>query len=116
MDFRKMPLLMKEQKENGKKDQYIEITNVLTQAAEAVATKEEKLELLNALIGTLESMDFQIYELYRALSDCLKKIVKELVASYGDLSEKEKTIISDVVKKACALHILLAEKYEAYMM
>ena len=32
MDFREMPVLMKEQKENGKKDLYIEITKVLTDA------------------------------------------------------------------------------------
>ena len=52
MDFREMPVLMKEQKENGKKDQYIEITKVLTDATEKVQTRKEKLDLLEALIGT----------------------------------------------------------------
>ena len=88
MDFREMPVLMKEQKENGKKDLYIEITKVLTDATEKVQTRKEKLDLLEALIGTLENMDFQIYELYRALADCFKKVQKELLAEYEDLEEQ----------------------------
>ena len=116
MDFREMPALMKEQKENGKKDQYIEITKVLTDATEKVQTRKEKLDLLEALIGTLENMDFQIYELYRALADCFKKVQKELLAEYEDLEAEEKQTVSEAVKRACAIHILLEEKYEAYIL
>ena len=114
MEFRKMPALMREQKENGKKDQYIEITKVLTDATEKVQTREEKLELLQALIGTLENMDFQIYELYRALADCFKKVLKDVVSEYDFLQAEEKKVVSDVVKRACTIRILLEEKYEAY--
>ena len=116
MDFREMPVLMKEQKENGKKDKYIEITDVLTKAAETVETKEEKIAYMQALIGTLEHMDFQIYELYRALGDCFKTVLRELIADYDALNADEKQAISDAVKCACELRILLAEKYEAYVL
>ena len=116
MDFREMPVLMKEQKENGKKDKYIEITDVLTKAAENVQTKEEKMAYMQALMGTLEYMDFQIYELYRTLADCFKAVLRELLADYEALSKEEKHAISDAVKCACELRILLAEKYEAYVL
>ena len=116
MDFREMPVLMKEQKENGKKDQYIEITKVLTEATDRVQARKEKLELLEALIGTLENMDFQIYELYRALADCFKKVLKELLTGYSSLEAAEKQTVSEAVKRACAIRILLEEKYEAYIL
>lgn len=116
MKFKEMPALMKEQKENGKKDRYIEITNLLIGAAEQDLEREEKICLMQALIETLEYMDVQIYELYRALSDCFKKILRELLADYTELSEEERQSISETVKRACAIRILLKEKYEAYIL
>lgn len=110
-----MPALMKEQKESGKKDKYIEITQNLVNAKDSVNTKEEKLSYLKALIETLENMDFQIYELYRSLQDCFKAVLKELLANYEEMTEEEKDIISKAVESACALRLLLAEKYEAYV-
>lgn len=110
-----MPALMKEQKESGKKDKYIEITQNLVNAKDSVNTKEEKLSYLKALIETLENMDFQIYELYRSLQDCFKAVLKELLANYEEMTEEEKNIISKAVESACALRLLLAEKYEAYV-
>ena len=116
MEFKEMPVLMKEQKENGKKDLYIEITNVLTEAVGKVQSREEKLELIEALIGTLENMDFQIYELYRALGDGFKKVLKDVLAEYDALQPQEKQAVSEAVKRACAIRILLEEKYEAYIL
>lgn len=116
MSYLEMPALMKEQKENGKKDKYIEITNVLIEAAGEVKTKEEKLSYLQALIETLESMDFQIYELYRALQDQFKATLQELLKVYDGMGDAEKVMISEAVKRACAIRILLEEKYEAYVL
>ena len=110
-----MPALMKEQKESGKKDKYIEITKTLVDAQAIVNTKEEKISYLKALIETLENMDFQIYELYRSLQDCFKAVLKELLADYEALNEEEKDVISEAVKSACALRLLLEEKYEVYV-
>ena len=113
--YLQMPVLMMEQKETGKKDKYIEITNVLLSAREVVETKEEKLAYLKALIDTLQNMDFQIYELYRSLQDCFKEVLKELLAGYDEMSAEEKQVISDAVETACGLRLLLAEKYEMYV-
>lgn len=114
--YEKMPELMKAQKEAGKKDLYIEITNVLVNAKSYVTTKEDKLAYLAALIGTLENMDFQIYELYRSIQDCFKAVLKELLTEYEAMNAQEKEIISEAVKSACALRLILTEKYEAYIL
>ncbi len=116
MDFREMPVLMAEQKETGKKDKYIEITNVLLEAAKNLSDKEEKLAYIKAVIGTLEHMDFQIYELYRSLADGFRVVLRELLLDYEGLSDAEKAVVSDAVKSACGMRLLLEEKYEAYMM
>ena len=114
--YLEMPAQMKEQKEAGKKDKYIEITNILLAARESVQTKEDKLAYCKALIETLENMDFQIYELYRSLQDGFKAVLKELLAEYDSLEAAEKQLISDAIKTACGLRLLLAEKYEAYVL
>lgn len=110
-----MPALMKEQKESGKKDKYIEITQTLVEAKASVKTKEEKISYLKALIETLENMDFQIYELYRSLQDCFKAVLKELLVNYEEMTAEEKDVISKAVESACKMRLLLAEKYEAYV-
>ncbi len=116
MDFREMPALMKEQMETGKKDKYIEITNVLLEAGKTLSGKEEKFAYIKAVIGTLEHMDFQIYELYRALADAFRVVLKEVLADYETLAVEEKEAISQAIKSACAMRILLEEKYEAYIL
>ena len=115
MSYLEMPVWMREQKETGKKDKYIEITNVLLEAAVTVTGREEKMAYLKALLETLEAMDFQIYELYRSLQDQFKATLRELLKEYDSLSTEEKGIISDAIKRACAIRILLEEKYEAYI-
>lgn len=115
MSYLEMPVWMREQKETGKKDKYIEITNVLLDAAETVTGKEDKVAYLKALLETLEAMDFQIYELYRSLQDRFKETLRELLKEYDTMSAEEKEIISNAIKRACAIRILLAEKYETYI-
>ena len=115
MNYLEMPVWMREQKENGKKDKYIEITNVLLAAADTVTGKADKLAYLIALLETLEAMDFQIYELYRSLQDQFKVTLRELLKEHETMSTEEKAVISDVITRACAIRILLAEKYEAYV-
>lgn len=115
MSYLDMPALMKEQKETGKKDKYIEITKVLLEAANAVTAKEEKMAYMRALLETLEAMDFQIYELYRSLQDQFKVTLRELLETYDTMGDAEKDMISDAIKRACGIRILLAEKYEAYV-
>lgn len=115
MNYLEMPAWMKEQKETGKKDKYIEITNVLLMAAEEVTGREEKMAYLKALLETLEAMDFQIYELYRSLQDQFKGTLRELLKEHDTMNTEEKAVISDAIKRACAIRILLEEKYEAYI-
>lgn len=116
MNYLEMPAWMREQKETGKKDKYIEITNSLLTAADTVTGKAEKMAYLKALLETLEAMDFQIYELYRSLQDQFKVTLQELLKEYDSMNEAEKEFLSDAIKRACAIRILLAEKYEAYVL
>ena len=115
MSYLEMPVWMREQKETGKKDKYIEITNVLLAAADTVTEKADKLAYLKALLETLEAMDFQIYELYRSLQDQFKVTLRELLKEYETMSAEEKAVIAEAIERACAIRILLAEKYEAYV-
>ena len=43
MNYQSMPMLMKKQKEEGKKDRYIEITQTLLSVKPEELAKEEKL-------------------------------------------------------------------------
>lgn len=115
MNYLEMPAWMREQKESGKKDKYIEITNVLLAAADTVTTKADKLAYLKALLETLEAMDFQIYELYRSLQDRFKVTLRELLKEHETMNTQERAVVADAIKRACAIRILLAEKYEAYV-
>lgn len=115
MSYLEMPVWMREQKETGKKDKYIEITNILLDATKTVTGKKEKMAYLKALLETLEAMDFQIYELYRSLQDQFKVTLRELLNEYESMNAEDAALISDVIRRACAIRILLAEKYEAYV-
>lgn len=116
MGYLEMPVLMREQKETGKKDRYIEITNVLLEAGDTIKITEEKLSYMMALLETLEAMDFQIYELYRSLQDKFKETLCELLKEYENMSGEQKKQISDAINRACAIRLLLAEKYEMYVL
>ncbi len=114
-EYLRMPALMEEQKAAGSKDKYIEITDTLVCARDGLESVGEKTGYLKALADTMLAMDFQVYELYRKLQDTLKAVLKEVLNDYDSLSENEKGTVSEVVKKACGLGILIEEKYEKYL-
>ena len=74
MDFRKAPEIMAAQKAENKKDMYIEVTNTLVEAYKNASSEAKQDELLPIITATLENMDPQIYELYRALLDIKRAI------------------------------------------
>lgn len=76
MDFHDAPAIMAEQKAGGRKDLYIEITNCLKDAYTKLSTEEEKDEFTRILSDTLDSMDPQIYEHYRALLDMHRALIR----------------------------------------
>ena len=80
-DYREIPALMRSQREEGKKDRYIELTNALLEAAEKLASDDEKREYVSIADQTLDQMDFQIYELYRSIQDKRDEVAKQLEAS-----------------------------------
>ena len=70
--------LMKEQFEENKKDRYIEITNRLLEENISDKGINDKIEYASVLKDVLSLMDFQIYELYRALADRFAEAVKDI--------------------------------------
>lgn len=79
LDYKAMPAAMAQQRDEGKKDRYIEITQTLLEVNVEAMDDAQKIEYMCALADTLEVMDSQIYELYRALQDRLVKMIKEAV-------------------------------------
>ena len=75
---KKIPALMKEQKEAGKKDLYIELTDKLLTAFNEIENDDERREYVSIVDETLSYMDFQIYELYRSLEDARDEVSKVL--------------------------------------
>ena len=67
--YKDMAKAMELQKKEGKKDRYMEITRTLLDVDYCSMDFGEQKEYLAVLQETLSHMDFQIYELYRALRD-----------------------------------------------
>ena len=76
-DIKKIPALMKEQKEAGKKDLYIELTDKLLTAFNEIENDDERREYVSIVDETLSYMDFQIYELYRSLEDARDELRRQ---------------------------------------
>ena len=112
--YKEMPKLMAKQQEEGKKDQYIDITNILINAGSQICGMEEYLDYLHALLETIAHMDFQIYELYRALQDAVRNTVKKIIGEEL-ISEQYVQDFAQIVQKACALKILNPEHYERFL-
>ncbi len=70
--------IMKAQKEENKKDRYIEITDFLLQYDLSTLGLNDKIEYAEVLKKVLENMDFQIYELYRSLQDRFVLVLKDI--------------------------------------
>ena len=85
---------------------------------------DEKYDLTNAvaflklLIGTIEQMSPEIYEYYREMVDIFREDMKKVLNAYykdGGYEEAAAAeVLSDVIKRACAQDVLLAEKYLQY--
>jgi polygalacturonase len=91
-DFRSLPLAMKKQQEEGKKDRYIEITQALLAVDTAALSDGERFDYAEALLDTLEAMDFQIYEWYRKLQDRLVELIREMAD--GGTDEKRLSVLA----------------------
>jgi polygalacturonase len=77
-DCRAMPLEMKKQQEEGRKDRYIEITQTLLAVKPKELSAGERLDYIEVIADTLDVMDFQIYEWYRSLQDRMAGVIKEM--------------------------------------
>ena len=113
MNYQSMPMLMKKQKEEGKKDRYIEITQTLLSVNPEELAKEEKLNYMEALADTLDFMDFQIYELYRSLQDRLVFLIKELAACTCSQEADKKECLVRLAQRAIEKGFLLKEQVES---
>ena len=71
-------MIMKAQREENKKDRYIEVTGALLDANLSEMGLNDKIGYAESLKEVLENMDFQIYELYRALQDRFVLTLKEI--------------------------------------
>lgn len=109
VDYRSMPMLMKQQQEEGKKDRYIEITETLLSVNSGKLKGAEKLDYMEALADTLDVMDFQIYELYRSLQDCLVSLIKEMAVCTCLKEADNKKRLVKIANRAIAKGFLLEE-------
>ena len=78
MNLKDAVIIMKAQKEENKKDRYIEVTDFLLGNDLSAMGLNGKIEYARSLKEVLENMDFQIYELYRALEDRFVLTLKEI--------------------------------------
>lgn len=85
-DIKNVPQLMKEQREQNKKDLYIELTNKLLGEEANITNDDERRAYVDILAETLEYMDFQIYEHYRSLQD-MKALQENILASHTPVEE-----------------------------
>lgn len=95
-DIKNIPGLMKEQREQNKKDLYIELTNKLLCEEANIADDAQRKEYIEILSETLEYMDFQIYEHYRSLQD-LKARQEGILEKNAPVKE---IVIADELAKA----------------
>lgn len=93
MDYKLMPAEMQKQQEEGKKDRYIEITQTLLAVNTDNFDENEIITYIEVLSQTIDAMDFQIYELYRALVDRMVELIRKMAASgICDTDVKERWI------------------------
>lgn len=110
----------------NKKEGYIDL---MEQMREWKKMTDEAYNLKNAaaflqiLVNTIAVMSPEIYEYYRELTDMFRDGVKRVIGTYyrngsfqdGEVSaEQISDPLSGVIKRACSLDLLLAEKYEEY--
>ena len=106
----------------NKKEGYPDIMaqmRVLKKHAETEFTPENGAFYTAAMLHTVEQISPEIYENYRELLDDFREAVKRMLKQYYDAKKKkfamtdtEREIFCDAVRKACAEYLLLTEKYQ----
>lgn len=112
-NYLQMPDVMRKQAEEGKMDRYMEITRCLLDADAKITDAKERCLYIKALLDTISEMDFQVYELYRSLTDAFRSNAKCLlsVEQWTVLSDESKETLSETIQRACTMGILNPEKY-----
>lgn len=109
------PFYMEYETKYNKKEKYNDIINQFENVWEFLYNKKEGLnssdvqlrsmgKFLAALIDTMDSMSFEIYEQYRKLQDIFKLALKNMIPC-------QDILISYCIMKASRMGILLKEKY-----
>lgn len=112
--YKDMPMAMKRQKEEGKKDRYIEITQTLLAVDQICLSNAERLDYVEALADTLDVMDFQIYELYRSLQDRMTSLILEMASNKADLDENSIQRLQTFIERAIEKGFILEEHVEGF--
>ena len=97
-DIKNMPEIMAAQRAENKKDKYIEITNALLAEEKELKTLKEREEYTGIVKAVLDSMDFQIYELYRSLQEAVKR--QEALLEEEASKNAEKPAVADKLLQA----------------
>lgn len=87
--------------------------------AESEFSAENGAAYTAVMLHTVEQISPEIYENYRELLDNFRSAVKRMLEQYYDAKENRfamdatsEKVFCDAVQKACAEHLLLAEKYQ----
>ncbi len=102
------PEMMRQQKNDNKKDKYIEITECLLKEDVLSMAVSELVEYADILKSVISDMDPMIYEHYRALSDQYLEVIRKMYESDCDASEK----LSEFIAFGAEKHFLLEEWFE----
>lgn len=89
----------------------------------SIVTYFKNLKTLNTdqlvlLIDTIDDMSEEIFEHYKALQELFKAGIAQMIErsreenGFGFLSESQRSQLAYAVDKACAMGVLLSEKYE----
>jgi len=71
------------------------------------------------LIDVIDEMSEEIFEHYKALQELCKRELQRIrqlyenMGTFDYLEETEKCQLAYIVKKACSMNVVLAEKYES---
>lgn len=103
------PFYMAYETQIAKKEHYQDIINAFTEIAPQYLKSElsDKVVFLNAIIETMAVMAQPMFEHYMALADMFKTALKTI-----DLNQTSNADLSAILRKACAMKVILTEKYQ----
>lgn len=116
----------------GGKEHYHDLTVKFAGLMSQKRDEKQEALLMLSLVDTIAAIAQPVYELYRSLVDMFRDELKKLVNAAWQREEKVMTgvgaeavalfvdsdandIMSEALLKACELKVVLAEKYEAYI-